>query len=109
MELALDTIFAIRCHPADIEAVDADTVAQHRISDIAGQCIKRPFGSAVSRNEGLTSHGRHGGYIDNRAFYLVAAEELDCVLNEEERRTRVDGKKPIKQFRRGVEYITAIC
>src|SRR5690606_3768287 len=103
VKFALDAILAVRCHPANIQAIDANAVAKHRIGHVAGQRVERPLGGTVSRNEWLAAHGGHRRNIDDGSLNLVASEQLYRFLNEEERRSHIHRKQTVEQFGVGIQ------
>src|SRR5208337_3204596 len=79
-----DAVLARRRHPADVEAVDANTEFDERVGDIAGQRRKGAFGGAIGRNMRLPAMSRHRLDVDDRAGDLLPSHDAGRLLNEEE-------------------------
>ena len=103
MELALDAVFAFGRHPADVQAVDADAVAQQGISAVARERGQRTFGGAIGGNKGLPGQRRHRADIDNAARNLVAPHQFDGLLHQKKRSPHIDRHHAVKQRRVGVQ------
>ncbi len=79
-----------------------------RIGGVLGQRLERTLGGAIGADEGLAGLCRHRSDIDDRAFDLLPAHDLDGLLHQEERRTHIDRKHPVEQFRARIEDRAAV-
>lgn len=105
---ALDPVFTGGRHPAQIQSVHANAVAQQRVGGVLCQRCERAFRGAVRRDERLPGKRRHRAHVDDGAFGSLAAHDFDHTLHEKERRTHVSREDAIEKLGGRVENRPAI-
>ena len=90
VELALDSVFGVGVHPAGADLVDADAVTHQRERKVAGHRLERTLRHAVAEDERLPTVAAGRADVDDRTGYSLAAHDLCCGLDHEQRGAGVD-------------------
>ena len=101
MRLHLDHALIVGEGPAEIEAVDADPVAQDRAGDVAGHGREGTLGGDVGGEvAGTAVDGDRDDVDDGAAARLAHVRQ--AALDQEEGRAGIDGHDAVEELGRGV-------
>ena len=101
-------LFGGRRHPAHIDAVDADAVAEMRVGDISGQCRQRGLGRGIDGEFRRTAMRVDRQDVDDAARRAARLHVRHRGLHQEERGARVDGKQPVPILQRSGQQRCAV-